>query len=33
MDDRGGVTLNLCIMKTNWLIFGILGGMVVIGGK
>jgi hypothetical protein len=33
MDDWGGVPLNLCFMKTTWLILGILGGMVVIGGK
>jgi hypothetical protein len=33
MDDRGGVTLNLSIMKTTGLILGILGGMLIIGGK
>jgi hypothetical protein len=29
MDDWDGVALNLCIMKSNWLILGVLVGFVV----
>ncbi len=29
MDERGGVTLNLCSMKTTWLILGVLGTVII----